>query len=107
MNDFSTEFTIDKNVAQEKTDPSPPSPKKWKLISLAQNVPFQIKDEDTGEIFTVICEMPEAEVDEGNENVENVKENATLIDEEDEMSWCSAYLFIRVIGQFLEKPLGC
>ena len=94
MNDFSTEFTIDKHVVHEKNEPSPPSPKKWKLLPLAQNIPFQVKDAETGEIFTVICEMPEAEVEEGNNNV---KEDALLIDEEDELSWCSAYLFIRVI----------
>ena len=73
-----------------------PEPKLWTLLSFSPTGPFKVRDDETGEIFTVINEFPLDEPEESNEVA--VNENDKILDDEDDVGWCSLYLISRVIG---------
>ena len=86
-----------KNSKSEQVSESqvPNTAKQWTLLSFSPTGPMKVKDDETGEIFTIINEFPQQE-----DNTENtsVKETDKIIDEEDDVGWCSLYLISRVLG---------
>ena len=68
----------------------PPPPKQWTLFSFSADGQFQVRDEETGEIFRIFNQHPEPEPEsEGSE------EDAGG---EKELSWCSLYLISKIFG---------
>ena len=59
---------------------------------------LKVRDEETGEIFTVINEIP-IENKEEEENIES--HNKEDDNDEEDVGWCSVYLLIRVFGLFV------
>jgi len=94
--DFKPEYDNDVSIKKEKEETTIIPPKQWTLFSFSASGPLQVKDEETGEIFTIINEMP---IEEDNQIDEfNVKEDVPILDEEDDIGWCSLYLIGRIIG---------
>ena len=96
--DFKSDYNDDVPVKKEKEETfvTMTPPKQWTLFSFSANGPLKVKDEETGEIFTIINEIPILEDSQNDEY--NVKENEPILDEEDDISWCSFYLIGRIIG---------
>ena len=74
-------------------EPPAPAPKPWTLFSFSGDGQFQVRDEETGEIFYIYNTQPETELEENDEKEEE--------DGEEEISWCSVYLCSKIFGLFL------
>ena len=68
----------------------PPPPKQWSLFSYSADGQFQVRDEETGEIFQIFNQQPEPQPES-----EDCEEDAGG---EKEISWCSLYLISRIFG---------
>ena len=68
----------------------PPPPKQWTLFSFSAEGQFQVRDEETGEIFQIFNQQPEP----GPESVDSEEAGGG----EKEMSWCSLYLLSKIFG---------
>ena len=86
--DFSPSFSLKKESGIVDKEPE-----QWTLFSFSPSGPLKVRDEETGEIFTVINELP-------IENTEDIDNDDSQTEEakEDDVGWCSVYLIIRVIG---------
>ena len=73
---------------------SPPAPKQWTLFSFSADGQFQVRDEETGEIFYIYNQQPEPETTEDNDEEEKGED-------EEEISWCSIYLCSKIFGLLL------
>ena len=73
-------------------------PKQWTLFSFSPSGPLKVRDEETGEVFTVINEIPIESTEEKDNMESHHKEEE---DDEDDVGWCSMYLLIRVFGLFV------
>ena len=67
----------------------PPPPKQWTLFSYSATGQFQVRDEETGEIFQIFNQQPEPEPEDSEEEAAGG---------EKEISWCSLYLISRIFG---------
>ena len=67
-------------------------PKQWTLFSFSPSGPLKVRDEETGEVFTVINEI---QIESTDENMESHHKEE---DDEDDVGWCSIYLLIRLFG---------
>ena len=97
--DFSQSYSLKKQGAVVEAEPehyeSPP--KQWTLFSFSPSGPLKVRDEETGEVFTVINEIPI----ESTEEKDNMESQSKEEDDEDDVGWCSIYLLIRVFGLFV------
>ena len=97
--DFSQSYSLKKQVAVVEAEPEhfARTPKQWTLFSFSPSGPLKVRDEETGEIFTVINEIPVEDTG-AKENIESHKGEE---DDEEDVGWCSVYLLIRVFGLFV------
>ena len=79
-------------VVEAEPDHFESPPKQWTLFSFSPSGPLKVRDEESGEIFTVINEIPIENLD------ENTGSHHKEEDDEDDVGWCSIYLLIRVFG---------
>ena len=93
--DFSPSFSLKKEsgIVDKEPEHFESPPKQWTIFSFSPSGPLKVRDEETGEIFTVINELP-------IENTEDIDNDDSQTEEakEDDVGWCSVYLIIRVIG---------
>ena len=75
------------------------TPRQWTLFSTSPGGPLKIRDEESGEIFTIINEVPEPPPAEdlGVEAGE-AKMYAGEGEEEEDVGWCSLYLISKLLG---------
>ena len=66
-----------------------PPPKQWTLFSYSPDGQFQVRDEETGQIFQIFNQQPEPEPE---------SEDSEEAGGEKEMSWCSLYLVSKIFG---------
>lgn len=96
VSDYQEEADFKQLSIPKQETPRGQEPKLWTLLSFSPTGPFKVRDDETGEIFTVINEFPVEEPEESNEVV--VNENDKILDDEDDVGWCSLYLISRVLG---------
>ena len=102
--DFNADFTPDfptpsKQKESGATKPDD-TPRQWTLFSTSPGGPLKIRDEESGEIFTIINEVPEPPPAEDlGSRAEEAKMYAGEEEEEEEdVGWCSLYLISKLLG---------
>ena len=95
LSDFNADFTTDTNEAP-KTPEKVYEPKQWTIFSFSPNGQLKVKDEETGEIFTIINEFPI--VEESVKDPEDIIKEYDFVEDEEDIGWCSLYLIMRLFG---------
>ena len=101
--DFNADFTPDfptpsKQKESGATKPDD-TPRQWTLFSTSPGGPLKIRDEESGEIFTIINEVPEPPSAEDLESgAGEAKMCAGEEEEKEDVGWCSLYLISKLLG---------
>ena len=71
------------------------TPRQWTLFSTSPGGPLKIRDEESGEIFTIINEVPEPPP---AEDLGSGEAKMYAGEEEEDVGWCSLYLISKLLG---------
>ena len=101
LSDYNSDFTNAETNTAAKTPEKVHDPKQWTIFSFSPNGPLKVRDEETGEIFTIINEFPIVEEESVKYPEESKLKEYEFLDDEEDIGWCSLYLFVRLFGLFL------